>query len=594
MNFISELKRRNVIRMAGLYLVGAWLLTQVAATLLPVFEAPGWVMKTLVGILAVGFIPAMIFAWVFELTPDGLKRDADIPEAQSVAPQTARKMERSIIILLIVALGYFAVDKFLLHETNDPALKAKPVPETPQKSIQSIAVLPLLSSNSDADTEYLTDGLAESLIFRLSQLSGLSVSPTSTVFRYKGKAIDPIAIGKQLGVGSVLHGRLTQRGENLVLSVELLDVATGKLLWGERYDRKLQELLVTQREMAAVIAQNLKLELTNDDQSRLSKAYTKSPEAYQLYLKGQFYLAKRSKAEMEMALDFFEQAVAIDPDFALAHVAIADSLYTMTSYSYRAPLDIGPRMRAEIETALRLDPTLAVAYSALGSYQAQYEFDWQESESTFKKALSLDPDSARTKFDYAIRILLPTGRVAEAIATMQSAIEQEPFNIPMQANLARAYLYAGRNTEAVTQARNTYAMDSSNTAARYWLAHVLANTGNAEEAVQLADSFLRENPDSNLMRLLAAISHAKAGDENKARELLKRMQKSAESEYVASTWQAFILAQLSEQDAAMDMLEKAYRDKDWNTRIINADPLLEPLRDNPRFRALVKKIGLEP
>ena len=184
--------------------------------------------------------------------------------------------------------------------------------------------------------------------------------------------------------------------------------------------------------------------------------------------------------------------------------------------------------------------------------------------------------------------------MAEAIATMQSAIEQEPFNIPMQANLARAYLYAGRNTEAVTQARNTYAMDSSNTAARYWLAHVLANTGNAEEAVQLADSFLRENPDSNLMRLLAAISHAKAGDENKARELLKRMQKSAESEYVASTWQAFILAQLSEQDAAMDMLEKAYRDKDWNTRIINADPLLEPLRDNPRFRALVKKIGLEP
>lgn len=590
--FLSELKRRNVIRMAGLYLVGAWLVTQVAATLLPVFEAPGWVMKTVVGILAVGFIPAMIFAWIFEMTPDGLKRDGDAAPDAVYAPAKAKRMERMIIFMLIAALGYFAVDKFVFKASGGPASPAGSA--TSDSAIRSIAVLPLQSSNSDADTEYLTDGLAESLIFRLSQLSGLNVSPTSTVFSYKGKALDPLAIGKELGVGSVLHGRLTQRGDNLVLSVELLDVATGKLLWGERYDRKLQELLVTQREMAALIAQNLKLELSSSDQSRLSKAYTQSPEAYRLYLKGQFFLAKRSRAEMDLALGFFEQAVALDPDFALAHVAIADTLYTMTSYSYRAPLDIGPRMRVEIETALRLDPTLAVAYSALGSYQAQYEFDWQESESTFKKALSLDPDSARTKFDYAIRILLPTGRMDEAIATMQSAIEQEPFNIPMQANLARAYLYAGRNTEAVTQARNAYAMDSSNTAARYWLAHVLANTGNAEEAVQLADSFLSENPDSNLMRLLAAISHAKASDDNKARELLKRMQKSAESEYVASTWQAFILAQLGEQDAAMDMLEKAYRDKDWNTRIINADPLLEPLRDNPRFRALVKKIGLEP
>jgi len=590
--FLSELKRRNVIRMAGLYLVGAWLITQVAGTVLPMFGAPDWFARSVVILLAIGFVPAMIFAWIFELTPDGLKRDGDAVPDAAYAPAKAKRMERMIIFMLIVALGYFAVDKFVLKASGGPAGSAEST--ALNGAIRSVAVLPLQSSNSDADTEYLTDGLAESLIFRLSQLSGLNVSPTSTVFRYKGKAIDPLAIGKELGVGSVLHGRLTQRGENLVLSVELLDVATGKLLWGERYDRKLKELLVTQREMAALIAQNLKLELTETDQNRLSKAYTQSPEAYRLYLKGQFFLAKRSQAEMDLALGFFEQAVALDPDFALAHVAIADTLYTMTSYSYRAPLDIGPRMRAETETALTLDPTLAVAYSALGSYQAQYEFDWQESESTFKKALALNPDSADAKFDYALRILLPTGRLAEGIATMQSAIEQEPFNIPMQANLARAYLYAGRHPEAVTQARNAYAMDSSNTAARYWLAHVLASTGNAEEAVQLADSFLSENPDSNLMRLLAAISHAKAGDDSKARDLLKQMQKSAESQYVAPSWQAFILAQLGEQEAAMDMLEKAYQDKDWNTRIINADPLLKPLRDNPRFQALVKQIGLEP
>ena len=604
MNFISELKRRNVIRMAGLYLVGAWLLTQVAGTVLPMFGAPGWIARSIVVLLALGFIPAMAFAWIFELTPDGLKRDAEVTPEQSIAPQTARKMERSILVLFAIALAFFGFDKFYLAPKREAALvastaqavKAEAISSTQTASspINSIAVLPFQNKNSDADTEYLSDGLAESLIYRLAQLPNLKVSPSSSIFRYKGKDIDPVKVATELGVSAVMTGRLVQRGDDLSISVELLDVRNNKLLWGEQYNRKMSELLATQREIAVEITNKLQLKLSGSEVASIEKKYTKSPEAYRLYLKGQFFLAKRSQAEMEMALDFFEQAVALDPDFALAHVAIADALYTMTSYSYRAPLAIGPRMRSEIETALRLDPTLAVAYSALGSYQSQYEFDWQKSESAFKKALSLDAGSADTKFDYAIRILLPTGRLAEAIDVMQSALEREPFNIPMQANLARAYLYAGRYPEAVTQARNAYAMDSSNIAARYWLVHVLANTGKTEEAAQLADSFLSENPDSNLMRFGAAISHANAGNDSEARGLLKSLQKSAESQYVAASWQAYILAQLGDKDAAMDMLEKAYQDRDWNTRIINVDPQFKSLRDNPRFKALVKKLGLEP
>lgn len=345
MSFLAELRRRNVIRMAGLYLVGAWLVTQVAATVLPMFGAPEWVARSVVILLAIGFIPAMIVAWVFELTPSGLKRDAEVPPEQSIAPQTARRMERIFLVLLAVALGFFAFDKFVLSPRRDAALVASTQSREAARNAakpasnagdQSIAVLPFASMSAEADNEFFADGVSEEILNSLARIDGMQVVGRTSSFQFKGKNEDLREIGKKLGVANVLEGSVRRDGQRARITAQLIRASDGVHLWSQTYDRTLQDTLAVQLDIAENVAGALNVLLDDKQRAVMRKAGVGNVEAFIHYQKGwALYLAAHRDAKvgllggLRLANAEFDQAIALEPNYSMAHYAKAD-LYEHT------------------------------------------------------------------------------------------------------------------------------------------------------------------------------------------------------------------------------------------------------------------------
>lgn len=456
-------------------------------------------------------------------------------------------------------------------------------------AIDSIAVLPFENRSSDADTEYLSDGLAESLIYRLSQLPNLKVSPTSSVMRYKGKEIDVKSIANELGVNAVMTGRITQRGDNLTISVELVDVPNNKLLWGEQYDRKISDLLATQREIATAITQKLQLKLGGNEAKGITKRYTDNNEAYQLYLKGRFHLAKRTKTDIERGIEFFDQAIKLDPNFALAYVGKAESYAVMPSYPYMSPKEALPEARAAVAKALELDPDLPEAHTNNAVILAVYDWNWAEAEREFKRALELDPNLALTHYRYAWVYLSPLGRHEEAIAEMNRAMELEPLALIQGANFAAVYLYARQFDKALDQAKRTYDLDPTFVGGQSWLCHSYNAKGMYAEALAIAEKTKGTN-----FTFFSQLSYAyaKSGRRKEAEEVLSQWKDLEKEQYIMTYWFAITYAALGEKDAAFAELEKSYQAHDWFLQRLKTDPFMDPLRDDPRFKDFVRRIGL--
>src|SRR5256712_1720012 len=329
-NFFAELKRRNVIRFAGLYLVGSWLLTQVASTVLPMFGAPDWLPRSIVSLLAIGFIPALIFSWVFELTPQGLKRDEDVPPEESIAPQTARRMNRMIIAVLVLALGYFAFDKFVLTPRRDAALVAateKSVAARPSAepksaaSAKSVAVLAFANLSDDKGSEYFSDGISEELLTVLQKIPGLHVAARTSAFSFKGKNATAQEIGQKLGVAHLVEGSVRKSGDMVRIAARLTRADTGEELWSENYTRNLKDVFAVQSELAQTIVEQLRGRFGGGAANPVIQAQvqaaekggTKNVEAHQQYLQGRFYSDRHSEAGAAQALTAYQRAVQLDP-----------------------------------------------------------------------------------------------------------------------------------------------------------------------------------------------------------------------------------------------------------------------------------------
>lgn len=456
-------------------------------------------------------------------------------------------------------------------------------------AIDSIAVLPFENRSNAADTEYLSDGLAESLIYRLSQLPNLKVSPTSSVMRYKGKGTDLKTIAAELGVSAVMTGRIAQRGDNLTISVELVDARNNKVLWGEQYDRQMSDLLATQREIAAAIAQKLQLKLSGNETKGITKRYTNNNEAYQLYLKGRFHFARRTKEDLQSSIEIFDQAIKLDPNFALAYVAKGESYTVIPSFPYASPQETMPKAKDAIARALEIDPDLPEAHTVAGMIAATYEWDWAKAEREFKRALELDPNLAITHYRYAWVYLSPMGRHEEAIAEMKRAMELEPLSINQGANFAGVYMYARQFDLAVEQARKTYDLDPNHVTAQNWICHTLNAKGMYAESLAVAE---KREQSANRLSSSMSYSYAKLGRRQEAEAILKRWKDAEKTEYISSYWIALTYAALGEKEAAFAELEKAYQTHDWFLQRIKTDPFLDPLRDDSRFKDLVHRIGL--
>jgi serine/threonine-protein kinase len=458
------------------------------------------------------------------------------------------------------------------------------------ETIHSIAVLPFQNKSVDADTDYLSDGLAESLIFRLSQIPGLKVSPTSSVMRYKGKETDVAKIASELGVDAVMTGRLVKRGDNLNITVELVDVRNNKSLWGEQYERKMSDLLATQREIAAAITQKLQLRLAGGEAKGITKRYTDNSEAYQLYLKGRFHFARRTDEDIRRSIELFQQAIKLDSNFALAYVGVSESYNVMPSYPYMSPNEANPLAKAAVAKALELDPDLPEAHTVAGMIAATYDWDWAKAEREFKRSLELDPNLAITHYRYAWVFLSPMGRHDEAIAEMKRAMELEPLSLVQGANFAAVYLYARQFDKSLDQAKKTYDLDPTLVTGQNWMCHAYDINGMYAESLAISEKAAQSNRS-----LFAALgyAYAKSGQRQKAEAVLKQWKEIEKTKYVANYWVAIVYAALGEKDAAFAELEKAYQAHDWFIQRLRVDPYMDPLRDDPRFKDLVRRLRLQ-
>ena len=504
-------------------------------------------------------------------------------QGHSTTRELPKPRRKSLMVFLIVIVGVATlaviVGSYVYYTRKNAA-------------IESIAVLPFENHSGNPDSDYLSDGLAESLIYRLSQLPNLKVSPTSSVLRYKGKDVDAQKIGNELGVSAIMTGRMTQRGDNLTLSVELIDVRNNKLIWGEQYERSLSDLLSTQRDIATEIAQNLKLKLSGEGEQKLTKKYTDNNEAYQLYLKGVYHYGKRTKQDLEKSIDYFQQAVKLDPRFALAYVGVSRSFSIMPSYSYLRAKEALPAAQEAAEKALQIDPSLADAHAALASTLATYEWNWAAAEREFKRALELNPNIADIHYRYGLLYLVPMGRTDEAIREIKRALEFEPLSIPMNANLAGAYTYARQSDLALDQAKKTFDLDPGHITARVWLANVYCSRGMYNEALALSEDSLKNHLSAQYFLSYVAYAYAKTGRRADAEQTIHKLRELEKNEPVDPYSFALIYTGLGDKEQAFAELEKTFAERGYFTSTLKVDPLLDPLRDDPRFTNLVRRVGL--
>ncbi len=459
-------------------------------------------------------------------------------------------------------------------------------------AVSSIAVLPFENRSGDADTDYLSDGLADSLIYRLSQLPNLKVSPTSSVMRYKGKDTDVAQIAKELMVDAVMSGRLVQRGDDLSISVQLIDSRTGKLIWAEQYDRKMADLLATQREIATAITQKLQLKLAGDEAKGITKKYTDNNEAYQLYLRGRHHLAKRTKDDILKGIAYFQQAIKLDPNFALAYARISDSYMSMPAYPYMPPKEAFPQAKAAALRAVEIDPGLAEGHTFLAMTLAIADWNWAEAEREFMRGIELDPNNAATHFRYGQIYLADMGRVDEAIVKVKHALEIEPLDLNMGANLAWLYLFARKNDLALEQARKVYEMEPTFPVGRWMLGETYALSGMYDESIAINEQTLKIDPTTQFALRNIGYAYAKSGRRREAEDILQRYKDLRKTQYVLSYRIASLYAALGDKDQAFAELDRAYEERDWQLQRIKVDPFLDTLRDDPRFKAILRRMNL--
>jgi TolB-like protein/DNA-binding winged helix-turn-helix (wHTH) protein/Tfp pilus assembly protein PilF len=489
------------------------------------------------------------------------------------------KLPWLLITLLAVALGSGG---FYIYRSRTAA---------PPSQIQSIAVLPFKNESGNADVEYLSDGVTESLINSLSQLSNLSVKARNTVFRYKDKAVEPQVVAAELSVQAIVTGRVVQRGDDLTLYLSLIDGRNGNQLWGHRYDRKLTDIVALQNEIGHDVSRKLRERLSVGDEQKLKKEYTSNAESYQLYLRGRYHALKRTLPETQKAISYFQQAIAIDPAYALAYVGLADAYFSSLAAN-RPSNEIFPQARAAAQKAIEIDDTLAVAHAQLGFITFWYDWEWDASENKLKRALELDPDSADAHLFYA-HLLSNTGRHAQALAEAKRARELDPLNLRVNALEGQFLIHAGHTDDALTRLQDALEMDSNYFLTHLYLSSVYIEKGMYSEAISEARR-AREisGARSTYSESFLGYALAKAGKEAEARSLLDGLFKTWAEGNVSGYHIALIYKGLGQHDEALAWLERAYAQRSPAMVFLKVEPKWNDLRSDPRFQDLLRRVGL--
>jgi adenylate cyclase len=583
-NFFSELKRRNVYKVAVAYAVVAWLVIQAASIFLPAFNAPQWATQIIILTLVVGFPIALAFSWAFEITPEGIKLESEIEPSKSIKRRTGRKIVAMTIALAVVAAGLFVYQLVRSRSTSTPRQsEATTVPN------KSIAVLPFVNMSADKNDEYLSDGMTEELINVLAKVPGLRVPGRTSCFAFKGKNEEDIfrKVGDQLHVGTVLEGSVRKAGDKLRVTAQLINVSDGYHLWSKDYDGDVKDILNFQSNVAEQVVQALQVKLGGEGTRVLTKKPTENAEAYRLYLLGRYHFAKFTRAGWTNAIHYFEQALQIDPAYTLAYCGLADT-YGWAGGQILPGREAWAKEMEFARKAIALEPNLAEAhlsmgtalYSVLGPYASEKELD---------RAVELNPKQPLIYDQYGWTFSA-MGRFDDAIAAEKKALELDPLNTFLNTDLAFFLYWARRYEEATTQIRKTVELDPNNAFAHSILGWCLIAKGNQAEA---RAEFEKATTLDDLPWYVSSLGYACAakGDRAKAEQILQDLEQLSKQRYVSPANRAAVYLGLGEKEKALNWLEKAYEDRDPIFWWIDGDQLYDSVRNEPRFQSLVQKIN---
>jgi serine/threonine-protein kinase len=487
------------------------------------------------------------------------------------------KLTAAIIGLVVLAAAITTVAFYLRGRTSSTA-------------IQSIAVMPFVNENGKAELEYLSDGMTDTLISSLSQLPNLSVKARSSVFRYKGRETNPQTIGKDLNVQAIVNGRITQLGDQLRLTVELVDTQSENVIWSEQYNRQQADLVSLQSEIARTVSTKLRSKLSGTEERKVAKTYTANPEAYQLYLKGLFNWNKRTPEALKTSIDYFRQAIEKDPTYAQAYAGMALAYALLPQYSAGKPAESMTKAKAAAMKALEFDDTLAEAHTALGLISFTYDWNMREADRRFKRAIELNPNYATAHQWYGGE-LGATGRFDQAIVEGKRALELDPLSLIANVELAATYGYARKNDEAIAQLHKIIEIDPNWYLAHMLLSQVYSYEGRFAEAIAEGEKARALDDDPAVLSYLAR-AYALSGNRGEALKLVAQMLELAKHRYVPAYGFAFPYAALGDKDQAFKWLEQSLQDRAWEITYIKVDPAMDSLRSDPRFNDLVKRVGL--
>ncbi len=485
-----------------------------------------------------------------------------------------RKVSAGFILLGILVFGFWF---YSMSNQNDP--------------INSLAVLPFSSENGNTDTDYLSDGLTESIIYNLSKLPSLKVLPTGAVFRYKGKDVDANTVAGELGVRAVLISRIKKRDDNLEISTELIDTQENKILWGEHYTRKVADALEIQKDISREISERLGLQLTSGEEKKVTRDYTQNKEAFQAYLHGRFLWNRRNEKNIRRGIEYFERAIELDPNYALAWSGLADSYNVSSDYMDITRKEAANKAKSAANRALEIDPNLAEAHTSLAAVKHFHEWDFKGAVKEFKIATELNPTYALARNWYA-HILGKTGNHEEAIKQARKAVEIEPFYVSANYRLGQQLYLAKRYEDAIKQHEKTIEIDAKYLYSQLDTINSLTKLGRAEEAIEKTNENLADSDRNQFYLVALSLAHIAAGNKQPARNILKELNDRKKTEKIKYLNIATIYANLGEKDLAFEMLEKSLKDREDDITFLKVNPMFEDLHSDPRFPDLLKRIGL--
>jgi adenylate cyclase len=579
MPLFEELKRRNVFRVGLAYLFAAWLLLQVADVVLGNIAAPDWVFKTVLLLVALGLPVALMFAWAFEMTPDGLKREKDVDRTRSVTHITGRKLDRVIMLVLVLAVGYFALDKFYFRggANGDPASAAQVQHNSGKAthggagagsaaSVTSIAVLPFVNMSSDKEQDYFSDGISEELLNLLAKIPAFRVAGRTSSFAFKGKNEDLRSIGDSLGVSTILEGSVRKGANRVRITAQLVKVDDGFHLWSETYDRELTDVLAVQDEIAGAVVRELKVTLLGEQApTQVTDPLTDNPEAYNAYLQG---------------LYFYHQGGPDNNNRAM--LALASGWYAAQASDVQDALD---RAREALARALALDDSVPEVQLAVALMQLGWDWDWAVAETAVERALAQRPGDVPAQKILAW-LKTNTGQLEQARDILNAASLQDPLDLEITDSIGQTLTYMGDYAGAETVMRGLLAKNPTRPGARAVLARALLLQGRLQEALE---SYQAES--IRYLRLTGlAITRYELGDRTAAEAARQELWEAYGK--AASYQQAQIFASWGQPDEAIKWLDTAYTVRDPGMQVVKGDPQLASLKNEPGYQAIVRKMGL--